>query len=111
MRDVDIENADRLKRMPEIMVLESISEIEGIVRRHIEGDCGAMCAILSVDEYINPVHRGNFGERAARNLGDIRKTAVWYRLQHVHLAGMLCQPNRSDHRKTSEPEKFGLCQS
>jgi flavoprotein len=37
MRDVDIENADRLKRMQEITVLESIKEIEGVVRRHIEG--------------------------------------------------------------------------
>ncbi|MEA1909133.1 MAG: archaeoflavoprotein AfpA [Euryarchaeota archaeon] len=35
MRDVDIENADRLKRMQEITVLESISEIEGVVRQHI----------------------------------------------------------------------------
>jgi len=38
MRDVDIENADRLKRMQEITVIESISEIEGVVMRHIEGD-------------------------------------------------------------------------
>jgi flavoprotein len=38
MRDVDIENADRLKRMQEITVLESIREIEGVVRRHIEED-------------------------------------------------------------------------
>jgi len=36
MRDVDIENADRLKRMHEITVLESIREIEGVVKRHIE---------------------------------------------------------------------------
>ncbi|KAB3545289.1 MAG: archaeoflavoprotein AfpA [ANME-2 cluster archaeon] len=40
MRDVDIENADRLKRMQEITVLESIKEIEGVVRRHIEGTPG-----------------------------------------------------------------------
>ena len=37
MRDVDIENADRLKRMQGITVLESIGEIEGAVRRHIDG--------------------------------------------------------------------------
>ena len=37
MRDVDIENADRLKRMQEITVLESISEIEGVVKRHCGG--------------------------------------------------------------------------
>ena len=37
MRDVDIENADRLKRMQEITVLESISEIEGVVNRHCGG--------------------------------------------------------------------------
>jgi archaeoflavoprotein AfpA len=37
MRDVDIENADRLKRMHEITVLESIKEIEGVVRWHIDG--------------------------------------------------------------------------
>jgi len=29
VRDVDIENANRLKRMQEITVLEQISEIEG----------------------------------------------------------------------------------
>ena len=38
MRDVDIENARSLKRMREITVLESIREIEGVVRRHVEGD-------------------------------------------------------------------------
>ncbi len=38
MQDVDIENADQLKRMQEITVLESIEEIEGVVRRHIEED-------------------------------------------------------------------------
>ncbi len=37
MRDVDIENANMLKRMREITVLESISEIEGVVKRHIDG--------------------------------------------------------------------------
>ncbi len=37
VRDVDIENARSLKQMREITVLESISEIEGVVRRHIEG--------------------------------------------------------------------------
>jgi archaeoflavoprotein AfpA len=37
MRDVDIENADRLKRMQEITVLESIREIEGVVKGHIDG--------------------------------------------------------------------------
>jgi len=40
MRDVDIENADRLKRMPEITVLEGIREIEGVVKKHIEGTPG-----------------------------------------------------------------------
>jgi len=37
MRDVDIENADRLKRMQGITVLESIREIEGVVKGHIDG--------------------------------------------------------------------------
>ncbi|PXF57130.1 MAG: archaeoflavoprotein AfpA [Candidatus Methanogaster sp.] len=36
MRDVDIENADRLKRMQEITVLEDIREIEGVVQGHID---------------------------------------------------------------------------
>ncbi|RZN40518.1 MAG: archaeoflavoprotein AfpA [Methanosarcinales archaeon] len=37
MRDVDIENADRLKQMQGITVLESIGEIEGVVKGHAEG--------------------------------------------------------------------------
>jgi len=45
VRDVDIENANRLKRMQEITVLESISEIEGVVRRHVEGIDGRSYAI------------------------------------------------------------------
>jgi archaeoflavoprotein AfpA len=36
MRDVDIENANMLKRMREITVLESIGEIKGVVKRHID---------------------------------------------------------------------------
>jgi len=40
VRDVDIENANRLKRMQEITVLEQISEIEGVVKRHVEGSDG-----------------------------------------------------------------------
>lgn len=35
MRDVDIENANRLKRMEEITVLEHIREIEDVVKKHI----------------------------------------------------------------------------
>ena len=41
--------------MQGITVLESIREIEGVVKRHVEGDWWAVCAILSVDEHINPV--------------------------------------------------------
>ena len=37
MRDVDIENADRLKRMQEITVLGNIGEIEDVVKRHCGG--------------------------------------------------------------------------
>ncbi len=37
MRDVDIENADRLKRMQGITVLESISDIAGVVKRQSGG--------------------------------------------------------------------------
>ena len=34
MRDVDIENANRLKQMPGITVLEQINEIENVVKKH-----------------------------------------------------------------------------
>ena len=36
MRDVDIENANRLKRMRDLTVLTSVSEIENVVKRHSE---------------------------------------------------------------------------
>jgi len=34
MRDVDIENANRLKQMQGVTVLEQINEIENVVKRH-----------------------------------------------------------------------------
>ena len=37
MRDVDIKNANLLKQMPGLTVLESIGEIEGVVKGHVEG--------------------------------------------------------------------------
>jgi|GEM_PF-6149216 len=48
MRDVNIGNADRLKRMQGITVLESSRGIEAVVKRHIEGIGGRSAQFFSL---------------------------------------------------------------
>jgi len=36
MRDVDIENSNRLKRIQGVTVLKQIKEIEDVIKRHVE---------------------------------------------------------------------------